>query len=163
MNRDVTASALTANTPGGAARRYDDKSPQSKDDSMSLTPSALTPSAYDGALKSQWGQLTQKSYLTANNVSGEGPNRTTASDNPLLNRLTTNIPQISNTNRTASDQMAHNTTTTSGGSHPAVVRNPSRSLQRDQELENALDSGNQTLEDEAHTHKTAPPLKIASL
>jgi len=157
MNRDVTASALTANTPGGAARRYDDKSPQSKDDSMSLTPSA-----YDGALKSQWGQLTQKSYLTANNVS-EGPNRTTASDNPLLNRLTTNIPQISNTNRTAYDQMVHNTTTTSGGSHPALVRNPSRSLQRDQELENALDSGNQTLEDEAHSHKTAPPLKLASL
>lgn len=47
MNRDVTASAITANTPGGAARRYDDKSPQSKEDSMSLTPSA-----YDGALKS---------------------------------------------------------------------------------------------------------------
>ena len=110
-----------------------DKSPQvirkdDHDESMSLTPST-----YDGQAhgKSQWGQMTQKSYLTANNASsvmlkdqsvigGESSandngssngmrhdnsgvqqnpgnlnkanNRTTTSDNPMLNRLTTNIP-----------------------------------------------------------------------
>jgi hypothetical protein len=78
---------------------------------------SLTPSTNNDA--SRWGQLTQKSYLTANNASSSlsnnlikaadhsaltannlpqtpvsqyANNRTSTSDNPLLNRLTTNIP-----------------------------------------------------------------------